>query len=229
MKSITILTYNVNNEKLPFVTIGLTLENEFDFPRIELDEEIPYNKNDPYVISLTEDYLKTVLSNYRDVTLKYSDEIYDEENKSLTLYFEVNMNHANSYILSKSTKIWFATLHEIINTNTFCNISISQNVTNEVKTKIEYFSEFGIIPRVCYDGGKMEKILFESLFGSSKRDDGYGYVYQFYNYFEACDRGEKDKINSKSKKAGLLRYVIFEDQMTTDSYEMFLPLSVHQI
>lgn len=229
MNSISIVTYNVNREKHPFVTFGLNLLDELDFPIIELDEEIPYNEKDEYVISLTKDYLKTVLSNYRDVTTNYMDEIYDEEKKSLVLYFEIFMDHRNSYILSQSTKIWFATIHEIINTKKFCEIDISQNVTDEIKSKIEHFSEMGLIPRVCFDGGKMEKILFESLFGSSKRDDGYGYVYQFYDYLEAKKRAETDRENSKTKKAGILRYVVFEDQMTTDSYDMFLPLTVHSV
>ena len=227
MNSISIVTYNINNEKHPFVTFGLNLLEELDFPIIELDEEIPYNEKDKYVISLTEDYLKTVLSNYRDVSMIYKDEFYDEETKSLTLYFEVFMDHRNSYILSSATKIWFATIHEIINTNKFCEFKISQNVVNRIKSKIEDFTE--IVPRVCYDGGKMEKILFESLFGSSKRDEGYGYVYQFYEYSEAIERAEKDRSNSKTKTSGLLRYVIFEDQLTTDSYDMFLPLTVHKI
>lgn len=227
MNSITIVTYNINNEKHPFVTFGLNLLEELDFPIIELDE-IPYNEKDEYVISLTEDYLKNVLSNYRDVSMTYKDEVYDEETKSLTLYFEIFMDHRNSYILSPAAKIWFATIHEIINTNKFCEYNISPNVVNRIKSKIEDFSEM-IVPRVCYDGGKMEKILFESLFGSSKRDDGYGYVFQFYEYLEAIRRAENDRPNSKSKKAGVLRYVVFEDQLTTDSYDMFLPLSVHRV
>ena len=227
MNSISIVTYNINNEKHPFVTFGLNLLEELDFPIIELDEEIPYNEKDEYIISLTEDYLKTVLSNYRDVSMIYKDEFYDEESKSLILYFEVFMDHSNSYILSRATKIWFATIHEIINTNKFCEFNISQNVVKRIKSKIEDFSEF--IPRICYDGGKMEKILFESLFGSSKRDEGYGYVYHFYEYSEAIERAEKDRSNSKTKSSGILRYVIFEDHLTTDSYDMFLPLTVHKI
>ena len=109
----------------------------------------------------------------------------------------------------------------------FCEFNISQNVVKRIKSKIEDFPE--MVPRVCYDGGKMEKILFESLFGSSKRDDGYGYVYHFYEYSEAIERAEKDRPNSKTKNSGVLRYVIFEDQLTTDSYDMFLPLTVHKI
>ena len=141
MNSITIVTYNINNEKHPFVTFGLNLLEELDFPIIELDDEIPYNEKDEYVISLTEDYLKNVLSNYRDVSMTYKEEVYDEETKSLTLYFEIFMDHRNSYILSPAAKIWFATIHEIINTNKFCEYNISSNVVNRIKSKIEDFSE----------------------------------------------------------------------------------------
>jgi hypothetical protein len=226
MNNIKILIYNVNNEKQPFVTFGINFET-MDFPIIVLDEKIPYNPKDEYIISLTEDYLKTVLSNYTDVTLNYVDEFY--ENETLTLFFEVFMNHCNSYILTPAVKIWFATLHEIINTNAFCEFMISSNVTNYIKNNIEYFSNLGSSPRVCYDGAKMEKIMFDSLFGTSKSNGENGLKYHFYDYTTAQEKALKDKENSKTNSCGILRYVLFEDDLTTDSYNLFLPLTVHRI
>lgn len=214
MRRISILMYNVNREKQAFVTVGLSLLDVLDFPVIELEEEVPYEKND-YVISLTEDYLKTVLSNYMDVSLRYDGESY--EGDTLTLVFEVSMNHLNSYIVTTST-IWFATLHEIINTNMFLTVPISQNVIENIKNNIEHFSEFSV-PRVCYDGGKREKIMFESLFGMSKCEG----VYQFFDLDTAVEKSSKE--NSKT----ILRYAVFEDSDSTTSYDMFQPLTLHNV
>lgn len=208
MKKITIIMYNVNREKQAFVTIGLL---DMDFPMIELEEV--YHK-DPYVITLTEDYLKTMLSEYVGVSLVYKDEFY--EGDMLTLLFEVEMNHANSYVVG--TKIWFATLHEIINTNRFLMYPISQNVIDTIKVNIELFSGFSV-PRVCYDGGKLEKIMFESLFGASSKDG----VFRFLELEEAIEKSKREKSKS------ILRYVIFEDSNETTSYDMFQPLTVHAI
>lgn len=226
MNNITILTYNVNVEKEPFVTFGINFET-MDFPNISLDEEIPYNPKDNYILSLTEDYLKTVLSNYTEITLRYIDEIY--ENNNLTLIYEVFMNHNNSYILTPAVKIWFATLHEIINTKEFCEFKISENVTKQIKQNICYFTELGSSPMVCYDGAKMEKIMFDSLFGTSKSDGEDGLKYRFYDYTSALERAVNDKENSKTNSCGILRYVLFEDNLTTDTYNSFLPLTVHRI
>lgn len=211
MRRISILMYNVNREKQAFVTVGLT--PEMDFPLIELEEEVPYEKNG--VVSLTEDYLKTVLSNYTDVSVRYDGESY--EGDTLTVVFEVSMNHLNSYIVTTST-IWFATLHEIINTNMFLTNPISQNVIENIKNNIEHFSEFSV-PRVCYDGGKREKIMFDSLFGMSKCDG----VYQFFDLETAVEKSSKE--NSKT----ILRYAVFEDSDSTTSYDMFQPLTLHNV
>jgi hypothetical protein len=226
MNNITILTYNLNNEKQPFVTFGINFDT-MDFPTIVLDEEIPYKPKDNYIISLTEDYLKTILSNYTEVKLQYVNEIY--ENNNLTLIFEIFMNHGNSYILTPAVKIWFATLHEIINTNEFCEFKISENVTNQIKRNIGYFTDMGSFPIVCYDGAKMEKIMFDSLFGTSKSNGEGGLKYRFYDYTSAQERAINDKENSKTQSSGILRYVLFEDDLTTNSYNSFLPLTVHRI
>jgi len=210
MRRISILMYNVNREKQPFVTIGLT--NVLDFPAIELEEEVPYEKNG--VILLTEDYLKKVLSNYTDVSVRYDGESYD--GYTLTVVFEVTMNHMNSYIVTTST-IWFATLHEILNTNTFIN-PISENVIENIKNNIEHFSEFNV-PRVFYDGGKREKIMFDSLFGMSKSDG----VYQFFDLDTAVEKSRKENSNT------ILRYAVFEDSDSTTSYDMFQPLTLHNV
>lgn len=224
MKKITIMVYNVNREKRAFTTFGINFET-MDFPRIELEEEIPYNPRDAYILSLTEDYLKTVLSNYTEVTVKYVNEFYNGE---LTLIYEIFMNHGNSYILTPAVRIWFATIDEIINTNEICEFMISPNVTNYIKNNMEYFSNLGSV-RVCYDGAKMEKIMFDSLFGTSKSEGEDGLKYRFYDYTTAQERALKDKENSKTRSCGILRYVLFEDDLTTDTYDSFLPLTVHRI
>ena len=215
MRRISILMYNVNREKQAFVTVGLRLSEVLDFPVIELEEEIPYIEKDGYVISLTEDYLKTVLSNYTDVSVRYVDESY--EGGTLTLVFEVSMNHLNSYIVTTST-IWFATLHEIINMNMILTNCISENVVEKIKNNVERFSEFSV-PRICYDGGKREKIMFESLFGVAKCEG----VYQFYDLETAIERSRKE--NSRT----VLRYAVFEDSDSTTSYDMFQPLTLHGV
>ena len=45
MRKITILIYNINREKNPFVTIGMIYGQPFELPVIELEEDIPYEKD----------------------------------------------------------------------------------------------------------------------------------------------------------------------------------------
>jgi len=217
MRKITILAYNVNRTKTPFVTIGMIYGDAFDLPIIELDEDIPYEES---VIQLSEEYLQTMLSSYLNVEIKFIDKIHEDEN--LLLIFEVDMNHMNSYIVTSITKIWFASLHEIVNTNHLCNISFSENSVNIIKTHLDCFSDFNV-PIIKYDGSYTKKITFESLFGSSKRDDndGKGNIFRYYDFFEAYDRAKETK-----KSSAVLRYAIFSEDVTEDD---FLPLTLHPL
>lgn len=220
MRKITLLLYNINCEKSPFVTIGVVHGTTFELPMIELEEDIPYEK-DEYIIQLSKEYLQTILSFYLDVEIKYVDEIYEEDN--LLLVFEINMNHKNSYAITSVTKIWFATLHEIINENKFCNISFSENVIKQVKAGLNYYSGFKN-PITKYDGSHSKKMMFESTFGVSKRDedDGQGNIFRFYDFFQAYDKAKQTE-----KASAILRYVIFsEDEIT---YDDFLPLTLHPL
>ena len=220
MRKITLLLYNINREKTPFVTIGVVHGESFELPMIELDEDIPYEK-DEYIIQLSKEYLQTILSSYLDVEIEYVDEIYEDDH--LLLIFEINMNHKNSYALTSVTKIWFATLHEIINENKFCNISFSENVIKRTKDCLNYYSGFEN-PITKYDGSHSKKIMFESTFGVSKRDegDGQGNIFRFYDFFQAYD-----KAKETNKSSAILRYVVFsKDEIT---YDDFLPLTLHSL
>ena len=220
MRKITLLIYNINREKTPFVTIGMIHGKSFELPMIELEEDIPYEK-DEYIIQLSKEYLQTILSSYLDVEIEYVDEFYEEEN--LLLIFKITMNHKNSYAITSVTKIWFATLHEIININNFCNISFSENTIKQVKTYLNYYAGFEN-PITKYDGSHSKKIMFESTFGVSKRDedDGQGNVYRFYDFFNAYDRAKET-----NKASAVLRYVVFsKDEIT---YDDFLPLTLHPL
>lgn len=233
MQKITIVPYNLICEKQAFITFGLEHKNLLQFPLIELEEEISYTERNEDVLSLTENYLKTILSNYLDVRVRYIDEFYVESDKSLTLLYEIQMNHTNSYIITQSSKLWFATIHEIVNTGKFCNFDIDESVGKQVKMNIDYFEDlWDVIPSVYYDGGNMKKMLFESLFGTSKRDenDGKGEVHRFYDFFQAYDRAILD---GQSKMAGVLRYVLFEDvtsdNLVVSDFESFMPLTLHPV
>lgn len=216
MRKITLLVYNVNSEKIPFVTIGMIYGETFELPIIELEEDIPY---DDSVIQLSKDYLTTMLSSYMDVEINFINEFQNGED--ILLIFKVNMNHMNSYIVTSITKIWFATLHEIVNTNEFCGISFSENSVNVVKKYIDYFSDFSV-PTIKYDGSHTKKITFESLFGSSKRDenDGQGNIFRYYDFKTAYDKAKE------LKPSAVLRYAIFSDEVT---YDDFLPLTLHPL
>jgi len=220
MRKITILIYNINREKTPFVTIGMLYGQPFELPDIELEEDIPYEK-DEYIIQLSKEYLQPMLSSYLDVEIEYVDEIYEDDN--LLLIFEINMNNKNSYAVTSATKIWFATLHEIINENKFCNISFSERTIKQVKACLNYYSEFKN-PIIKYDGSHSKKIMFESTFGVSKRDehDGKGNIFRFYDFFTACN-----KAKETNKASAILRYAVFsEDEIT---YDDFLPLTLHPL
>lgn len=218
MRKITLLIYNVNREKVPFVTIGVIHGETFELPIIELDEDIPY---DEAVIQLSKDYLATMLSSYLDVEIEYIDEVQEEDN--LLLIFEINMNHKNSYTVTSVTKIWFATLDEMINTNKFCNISFSENSVKQVKSHLSYFLEFDS-PRIKYDGSYSKKITFESTFGVSKRDeeDGKGNIFRFYDFDDAYERAKETKQSS-----AVLRYAVFSEEEIT--HDDFLPLTLHHL
>lgn len=217
MRKITILVYNVNRTKTPFVTIGMIYGDTFELPIIELDEDIPYEES---VIQLSEEYLQTMLSSYLNVEVTFIEEIHEDEN--LLLIFEVDMNHMNSYIVTSVTKVWFATLHEIVNTNNFCNISFSENSIDVVKKYLDYFSDFAA-PTIKYDGSYTKKITFESLFGTSKRDenDGKGNIFRYYDFCEAYKRAKET-----NKSSAVLRYAIFSEEVTDDD---FLPLTLHPL
>lgn len=218
MRKITLLIYNINREKTPFVTIGMSYGQPFELPVIELEEKMYYEK-DEYTVELSKEYLQPMLSSYLDVEIEYVDEIYEDDN--LLLIFEINMNHKNSYAVTSATKIWFATLHEIINENKFCNISFSESTISQVKACLNYYSEFKT-PIIKYDGSHSKKIMFESTFGVSKRDegDGQGNIFRFYDFFQAYD-----KAKETNKSSAILRYVVFsEDEI---AYDDFLPLTLH--
>jgi len=209
------MVYNVNREKRSFITYGLEkVGGELRFPEIEL-EEIPYVQAD--VLSLTEEYLKTVLSIYHDLEVKYVNESLD--GTCLTLLYEVSMNHANSYA---PTRIWFATIDEISNVGEMCGVPIAKEVAAELR--VNYMDElWEVIPSIYYDGGEMKRMKFESLFGMSRRDegDGKGDVYRFYDYVEAVARA------SSAAVPAVVRYAVFVDGDTADSYHDFLPLTLH--
>jgi len=218
MRKITLLIYNLNREKKPFVTIGVIHGETFDLPAIELDEDIPY---DECVIQLSKEYLISMLSSYLDVEIEFIDEVYDKDN--LLLIFEINMNHKNSYSVTSVTKIWFATLHEMINTNNFCNITFTEECVKYVKSHLSYFLEFDS-PTIKYDGSHSKKIMFESTFGVSKRDeeDGKGNIFRFYDFHGAYERAKET-----NQPSALLRYAVFsEDDI---KYEDFLPLTLHPL
>jgi hypothetical protein len=192
----------------------------FELPVIELEEKMYYEK-DEYTVELSKEYLQPMLSSYLDVEIEYVDEIYEDDN--LLLIFEINMNHKNSYAVTSATKIWFATLHEIINENKFCNISFSESTISQVKACLNYYSEFKT-PIIKYDGSHSKKIMFESTFGVSKRDegDGQGNIFRFYDFFQAYD-----KAKETNKSSAILRYVVFsKDEIT---YDDFLPLTLHPL
>ena len=218
---ISIILYNIHKEKRPFYQFGLLRGESFAFPSIEV-EEMQYDKED--ILRLTGDYLKAELSNYHDVELTYQSDDYVDS--TLYLYYEVSMNQFNSYTLTNS-KIWFATIHELINTLHICHIPISDDSTNYLKKKIELFEDLSI-PSIYYGGSHTKRIKFESLFGCSKVDG----LYRFYDYFTAYDNAYiagKEKGNS----AGVLRYAVFSDDVenesTVESYDDFVPLSLHDI
>ena len=215
MRKITLLVYNVNRQKTPFVTIGMLHGDKFELPVIELDESIPYEEA---VVQLSEEYLQTMLSSYLNVEITYIDEFYNEEEEHLLLLFEVSMNHMNSYIVTSITKIWFATLHEIINTNNLCDTPFSEDSVNHVKKYLDYFSDF-VVPNIQYDGSYTKKITFESLFGSSKRDegDGKGNIFRYYDFHEAYERAKETNQSS-----AVLRYAIFSE-------DEFVPLTLHPL
>jgi len=217
MRKITLFTYNINREKIPFVTIGMFRDETFHLPTIELEEDIPY---DEYVIQLSKDYLLTMLSSYLDVEIHYIDEYEEEDN--LVLIFEIIMNHKNSYTVTSITKMWFATLHEIININNFCDISFSDDCVKQVKTHLDYFREFKN-PVIKYDGSHSKKIMFESTFGVSKRDegDGKGSIFRFYDFHEACKKAQET-----NQSCAVLRYAVFSEDVT---YDDFLPLTLHPL
>lgn len=187
----------------------------FELPMLDLNESIPY---DAAVVQLSEEYLQTKLSSYLNVDIKYIDEFYNEEEEDLLLIFEVSMNHMNSYIVTSITEMWFATLHEIINTNNLCNIPFSEDSVKCVKKYLDYFSEF-VVPNIQYDGSYTKKITFESLFGSSKRDegDGKGNIFRYYDFHEAYDRAKETNQSSC-----VLRYAIFPE-------DEFVPLTLHPL
>lgn len=208
--------YNVNREKQSFITYGLEkVVGELRFPVIELEEEIPYVQAD--VLSLTEDYLKTVLSIYHDLEVKYVNESLD--GTCLTLLYEITMNHAGSYA---PTRIWFATIHEIGNSGEMCGVPIAKEVAAELRGN--YMDElWEVVPSIYYHGGELKRMKFESLFGKSRRDegDGKGNVYRFYEYDEAVASA------SSAAVPAVVRYAIFVDGDTVDSYHDFLPLTLH--
>ena len=214
---VVMIPYMVHQEKRPFYMFGLRKEEMgLSFPAIKL-EEAEYDRKD--IIRLSGEYLKTELTSYRDVVVSYQSE--DEIDGVLYLYYEVSMNCMNSYILSYSS-IWFVTLHEIINTRSVCNIEVMEEVTEYLKSRVDYFEDVGV-PSVYYDGGETKKMMFESVFGCSKVD---GY-YRFYGYKEACDKGFVEKTGA------VVRYAVFVDEVgvgcEVSSYDDFVPLSVHPI
>jgi hypothetical protein len=219
INKIVIIPYAVHTEKRHFYLFGLLKSDELSFPFIEL-EEMEYDKYD--IIKLTDEYLKTELSNYHDVETIYR---FEEQDTTLYLYYEIKMNLLNSYTLTNS-KIWFATIHEIINTRTMCNIQITEETTSILKKSMEFFSDNNI-PSVYYDGSYMKKMSFESLFGCSKKDGAYRFYDFFTSYENAYSLGKQ--MNSE---AAVLRYAVFADSTENcevQSYDDFIPLSLHPI
>jgi hypothetical protein len=88
---------------------------------------------------------------------------------------------------------------------------------------MNYYSGFQN-PVTKYDGSHSKKMMFESTFGVSKRDedDGQGNIFRFYDFFTAYE-----KAKQTNKASAILRYAVFsEDEIT---YDDFLPLTLHPL
>jgi len=220
LTSIVIIPYTIHKEKQPFYLFGLLRSETLGFPTIEL-EEMEYNKED--IFRLTEDYLKTELCNYHDLVITYQAD--EQVETTLYLYYEISMNQLNSYTLTNS-KIWFASIHEIINSRNIYNIPITEETTIYLKSRIDLFEDL-FVPSIYYDGSHSKKIMFESLFGSPKVDG----VFKFYDFFTAYDKAYTAGKNIGNSGA-VLRYAVFTDdcsECTVEKYDDFVPLSLHDI
>jgi len=103
-----------------------------------------------------------------------------------------------------------------------CGVPIASEVAAELRGN--YMDElWEVVPSIYYDGGELKRMQFESLFGKSRRDEGGGKgdVYRFYEYGDAVARA------SSAAVPAIVRYAVFVDGDTVDSYHDFLPLSLH--
>jgi len=248
MNKIVIIPYNINKESLmDFAMVGLRLvNNELDLFSIDVkDLGIKYEDFSEDIRKLSMDFLLNILIGYTVNNISLEEEI--QEGDTMYLFYNININNLNSVYLG-STKTWFSTMHEVLNTWNVC----STPITNAARTVISHMKRFFAVysddamveaPTVLYTSACKKKTEFESLFGKSREDneDGLGNNYHFYEY-------------DKCKGEGIVRYAVFlgkcdinptnvekweenydslffakDQHICVSKYSYFYPLSYHYV
>jgi len=221
---ISVLCYHVTNRfsKYPFVQVMLEKQYSHSFEEIDV----------PLMTILPNDgvnFSTSVLNLVRAMLLELGCDPspLDESavvgliNKNKLLLVDISPVDIYRISITRLNKTWFALPTEIMNTQTICNIPISQSVTNLFLN----MPELGMLhnpqtnnsmyplPDAVYTGANFKKVEFCSVFGNSKEQiyNACGEYFYFYRIFEDAVREggwKRSYLESDSETETIIKSIV---------------------
>tara|TARA_Y100000591_G_scaffold271775_1_gene247049 strand:+ start:9071 stop:10246 length:1176 start_codon:yes stop_codon:yes gene_type:complete len=152
------------------------------------------------------------------------------DNDELFLFYNIDSDVRNKYLIKKDNKFWWCLIDEICNHRKLLNFNIHESTTNLflkypdlifLKNKQKENIE---VPKVVYKGDNFNLMPYLFIIGQKSATNAlFGPFYYFTNYFESFRRGAwstnykmvkmNNKLitdeNGKYKRGGIIRYLVY--------------------
>lgn len=214
---------------IPYATFYLkNQDNILSFP-YSVDNHYITSDNHERVIELTGHYLRYV-TNIEPMGYTYETGIDGcKLDNAIYVFYKASISNTEADFINSSQHIWPATCWEIFKLGSVYNLVIDVNVTISLKTHIvldpvlsedhlgdDYCNNGNTLPypMVGYSLQERKKLQFTSMFGVSR--DPTGPLGDFYYYYKKFTKVYADQAYKPLLKLGIVRYVIYDKEVTND-------------
>ena len=209
---VRLVCYHVNTEgKYPFMQFLLynnygmpflgNYFQELDFPLVEITtNDIHTNVNNKIEYFLTNIYCD--VTDTTNIKIKG----HFKKNNQYYLFVDISNITITPLYLKKTTSTWFGLINEIINNRSVCDIPVSNNVY-DLLVSDERFITLNDLENntfrnadVVYVGSYFKQTEFQSIFGISKQNDNYQFLYSIQDAFKNGGWNSSGKSETKFNK-----------------------------